>query len=526
MFLLFRCVYIIVYLTPSETIMSRKQRQRSQDDANSPVKYLYGLYQCLHHLSILTTDAGSGKAPLFSRKVDELDRFFMPALTSWNPYYWKICHQTNEQWRKTQIQNLTAHYEFCMDQYQGVLSSLGYPDNLPKHMDQAKKWAKQAYKKKFRKHLFDKVELMVLKLFEPQSLKVKASCVHLALQEKIKKLEKAKAKNAEKATASDPMEGLPSSNRKETPAEKEAVAGTSSEWTEVTRNRRHSSVPRTPAKEKAPAEKKAQPKTSGEKTGKKLVTEPEQASTPSKRKRNSSSSETTSPQSSPKLASKRSKDSTYAEKLKSPNFKRNAPTQKEKPSITRFPKLKDNQRGMGMHDVWNIPKVLKDILVLGDSNLGRASFVQRKDAQICSFPGLKLQSLIKLLENFKFGPKSQNPGRIPSHVVLSVGINDRGLSPNTTNVTVQKVINKAKAEFPGSKISFYQIPFDTRMTEEEKSNLESLNNAIESHGRAKGCNVIPALPKQKFSLAKQTDLVHWSENCANATIDHFFEHLN
>ena len=72
---------------------------------------------------------------------------------------------------------------------------------------------------------------------------------------------------------------------------------------------------------------------------------------------------------------------------------------------------------------------MKDILMIGTSNFSRIPWVSRDDAQILSYPGLKLQSLIPLLIFFKYGPDSPNPGRKPRKVVTSCDLNDKTLTP-------------------------------------------------------------------------------------------------
>ena len=533
--------------------MRRTQKTNKKvDDDTSTVKYLFGLYQCLHHLSFLTRDASNGKAPLFSRNVADLDRMFMPALTAWNPYYWKICHQTNEQWRKTQIKNLIDHYNYCMDQYLGVLSSLRFLADLSKDMIQARKWARQSYKKKFQNSLFYKVDQMVRKLYEPKSLKDQASCIHSTFENEKKKKEKKKAKktgNTEKATASDPKQGPPSSERKETPAAKEAVAGTSSEWREVTRNGRGASAPRsevvgtsgselasTPVKRKRGNSESGSPSPRSAHTAPKrasveeVLSEP--ASTPNNKTRGRTLSGPPSPGSDP-MTPKRTKSATFAEKVKSPMKSPKTGTNskpKNEPAILNFPKLPGQgqyKKGQDMHSFWYIPKVFRNILILGDSNMARPSNFKRDDVQIASYSGCNLSKMHKLIENFKFGSFSENPGRKPSHVVFSIGLNDRGLADSTILMSLKKLILAAKAEFPDSKISFYQQPFDSRLKQQEKSALTTLNDSIETLCKSHACHCIPPLPTRMFKVCNSESYkIHWTSDCANATMNHFFKHLN
>ena len=443
--------------------MRRSDRQKRQQDDDSPVKILFGLYQCLHHLSILTSGAGTGKRQIFSRKVEELDRFFVPAMSAWNPTFLKNCHATNERWRQQQISNLREHYEYCTQVLEGSIFALHLTNSERiKLLGQTKKWAMQMYRKKFQANIFEKVDQMVQKIYQKHEKTTETAS-------------KSRGVRTERT-----VKGIVPGNSKAGISDRRA-------------------------------------------TGSGPVSTP-------KRKRNCSSSGPSSPQSSPTQIQtpKRSKNSiSYSQKAKSPpTFRPNANTQKNNPAVTKFPNLKRNQHGLGMHNVWHVPKVEKDTLILGDSNLARVSFVKRRDAQVVSYPGLNLRKMTSLLENFKFGHKSDNPGRKPSHVVFSVGLNDRGCAPSTSEISLTKLMNRAQQEFPGSKISFYKQPFDLGLKTDEKLALKSLNNAIETKCKAKSLNCIPALPESKFKVAGRNDMIHWSEDCANATIDHIFDHLN
>ena len=165
-------------------------------------------------------------------------------------------------------------------------------------------------------------------------------------------------------------------------------------------------------------------------------------------------------------------------------------------------------------------------MILGTSNLARIFFVGRRDAQVLSYPGLKLAQMVMLLKAFQFGPKSSNPGQQPSHVIFSIGINDRGLSPSTNEVELKKVVQEAKRQFPDSKIGIYQQPFDQNLTVKEKSTLKDLSDAVQKQCSTHGLKCIPRIPKSKFAVVGGKDQIHWTEDCANATVEHFFEHLN
>lgn len=212
----------------------------------------------------------------------------------------------------------------------------------------------------------------------------------------------------------------------------------------------------------------------------------------------------------------------YSSKAKSP-IRPNNVKKTSAPRVYRFPNLTPEQKGKRINGVWEIPKVTKDILVLGDSNLSKVTWVDRPDAQVYSYPGLKLHQLFLLLQSFKFGIGSPNPGMKPSKLVISVGLNDRGLVPSTNSVTLRKVVNEAKRMFPGTKIFLAQIQFSKNLAQHEQKCLSALNDEMKIVASG-NVSYIPAYPSSKFTVVK--DNIHWTENCANATMNHFLKHLN
>jgi hypothetical protein len=55
--------------------------------------------------------------------------------------------------------------------------------------------------------------------------------------------------------------------------------------------------------------------------------------------------------------------------------------------------------------------------------------------------------------------------------------------------------------------------------------MATLNGEMKDLASAKqDVSFIPLIPKTKFRVGQ--DNIHWTEDCANATIQHFFNHLN
>ena len=443
--------------------MKKKNRNHGPThEMDSPVKLLFGLYQCLHHLSFLTGDADKNRRKPFEGMVEKLDCYFLPALPNWNSLFRKKCHDTNERWRQEQIGNLTEHYQWCIEALKGCISAYHLTNTeFISHVNQAKKWAKQHFKKKFRNNVFNKVDQMAGEL------------VAYTISESVAKRPAPKINNK---TVTKPKSVIE-------PVKPSTSNGTTNQ------------VKSKPAAPSTPSRKRGRAPTPD--------TSPVQAQTP-----------------------KRNKTLSYADKAASPPSSPTETRPTPTPAVIRFPNLKKEQRGTNMHSVWQIPKLTKDILVMGDSNLSKISFVNNRNAQVTSYPGLNLYTCFRLLEHFKYGPNSSTPGVKPSNIVFSVGLNDRGSKETTNDVNVKKVINEAKRQFPGSKISFCEVPFDPKLPSDQKHILNKLNAHIKTLcDKDELCNYIETIPQRQFATSR-TDDIHWTENCANAIIEHTLNHLN
>ena len=426
---------------------------------NSPAKVLFGLYQCLHHLSILAGNAETGKDKPFSRKAAELDRFFRPALP--DRHVFDQIKKANLEWAQKQRENLSAHYRWKVDSLLGCISAWRLTkSDLRQHLNMTKTWAQKNFGRKFKTSVFNDVDKMV------QNFTISE---HTA---------KESAPSQEQRSSSS-SQNLP----------KKSVTGTTS----------------------TPSRKRGRPSSADSPPGQ-----------TQKRSCTANVNGSKSPPSRPHSAAM----ATYADTTKSPPSRpKNVTKRIPHSTVTRFPRLTKDQRGSRIHSAWEIPKVVKDILILGTSNLSRIPFVNRRDAQICSYPGLKLAEMHKLLCGFKFGPGSTDPGMKLKHVVFSVGLNDRSCAASTNEVNLKKVLNEAKRQFPGSKISFYQAPFDERLHQKEIDTVRTFNGAMQTICDKEGMLCIPKVPRNKFATERH-DPIHWTGDCALATLDHIFDHLN
>ena len=185
-------------------------------------------------------------------------------------------------------------------------------------------------------------------------------------------------------------------------------------------------------------------------------------------------------------------------------------------------------KGSPLMAFWFIPKVTKKILMIGDEQLNVATELDSNDTQIATFPGLKLNNLCHLFENFRFGANSQDPGQIPTDIFISLGKHNRGASSSTNHNEISKVLRLAKRTFPGSKIHMCKTPISRKIPEGQERVLQSFNNSVENKcGNCEGAISVPLIASDQFEIdSRDTLALKWSQRCANAMIRHYLSTLN
>ena len=139
---------------------------------------------------------------------------------------------------------------------------------------------------------------------------------------------------------------------------------------------------------------------------------------------------------------------------------------------------------------------------------------------------MKIDQLIRLIDDFAYGPDSNNPGMQPSHVITMAGINDMYMSKTTNKVNISRLYSALKRQFPNSKISFCLVPMiKTAFTDKQYETIQDLNREIQSFCDKNALNCIPKLPKEDFET-DPADPIHWTPACANKTFEHIMNHLN
>ena len=170
---------------------------------------------------------------------------------------------------------------------------------------------------------------------------------------------------------------------------------------------------------------------------------------------------------------------------------------------------------------WSFPKLSAPTLIIGASNLSNItkSRVPKKDLDVCSFPGAKMFTFMKLFER-------TSPQTHVKKVLLNLGINDRGNSVRTTSLPqFHKVLQATRKVFPNARIFLSSLQWDPkRISNSENANLEALHEGFKS---AEGIDLIPKLASEKFKIAPEDKYgIHWTKESANQMLDHWLHHLN
>ena len=156
----------------------------------------------------------------------------------------------------------------------------------------------------------------------------------------------------------------------------------------------------------------------------------------------------------------------------------------------------------------------REILIVGDSNLGRIPEVNNGAVEVHSYPGATLSQAFSLI---KYKTPAADGVR---HVILSFGLNDRGQSNvQALRKCVDRLKEAAAATFPNAVLHIPLVNYDSRLPEQQVRNLRALNDVI---FRAQCC--VPLLPGSRFQV--EQDLIHWTEDTARVMLQHWMRHLN
>ena len=282
----------------------------NNDRGHSPIKLMFQLLQCLHHLQNLIDGEGLA-ARAFRRKADELNRFVRPAIPT--PQIMTKVRNMNEAWVGELTEALRLHYQTQIDFVSGSLKAWNLSENdRSQCKSRAIDWAKRQFGRKLKPETITEFEKLFKNIFaQPKPLPNR--------------------RQSGPAAAPGGVNNRPAS-------QSEPVASTSRQTASSPDNRRQSLIPK-----------------------------------PS-----------------------------YVNAAKSPP-QRSSPPKAPRPSkIIRFPSLgTEKYRVTVLLKEWAIPKISKDILLIGTSNFSRIPWVDNDSCQILSYPGMKLQNLLRLVSNFQ-----------------------------------------------------------------------------------------------------------------------------
>jgi len=170
---------------------------------------------------------------------------------------------------------------------------------------------------------------------------------------------------------------------------------------------------------------------------------------------------------------------------------------------------------------WRLPQLKSQMVVLGDSNLSRANYLETKvrSIELHSFPGANIRHFENLLN------PSLHPQNTPKEVVLSIGINNR--TNRASEQQLKNMINNASKTFPNASIHIPLINIPPEIPAFQQTNITHLNNLIQSLSHNQPFQTIPKLPEENFNIdPRDSHKIHWSTETANAIITHWTSHLN
>ncbi|XDV35105.1 hypothetical protein PO909_005132 [Leuciscus waleckii] len=161
---------------------------------------------------------------------------------------------------------------------------------------------------------------------------------------------------------------------------------------------------------------------------------------------------------------------------------------------------------------WSLAPV-NPVLFVGASNLSRLPRTEAWEIEVHSFPGATIVDGYNIIKH-----RTRTIGGM-EHVVLAFGLNDRANSNITAlGKILEKLVEAAKATFPGAKIYVPLINYDKDLPEQQVRNLRALNDII---FWAECC--VPLLPGGRFQV--ELDKIHWTAGTAQAMLQHWLSHL-
>lgn len=163
---------------------------------------------------------------------------------------------------------------------------------------------------------------------------------------------------------------------------------------------------------------------------------------------------------------------------------------------------------------WSI-EIVKNTLIVGDSNLARIPSFVDETVQVDSFPGATFYHIRGVLEKAEPRPSMQK-------VILSVGLNNC-LGKQTSFTTLkqlQRLLKICEIKFPNAEIYVPVINYSERLERETQMLIEKLNQAI-----IEKCNFLPELTRLRFHTEPH-DPVHWRADTAQEILTFWLDQVN
>ena len=173
---------------------------------------------------------------------------------------------------------------------------------------------------------------------------------------------------------------------------------------------------------------------------------------------------------------------------------------------------------------WQLTKTSEQLIIIGDSNLDRIekSPDNLKSFSIHSFPGARLCHFKNMFTVANF----QTPTSQPTHVILSMGINnrDKPLQEASLKEQLTKTFRGIKTKYPNAQILFPLINCSTQLP---KSNVETITLFNQMATKLAGTYKIQIIPKLKKALFQtQADNIHWTSETGYQMLEHWCNYLN
>lgn len=157
---------------------------------------------------------------------------------------------------------------------------------------------------------------------------------------------------------------------------------------------------------------------------------------------------------------------------------------------------------------WELPRIKKSTLVIGDSNISNIKKIRRplsNQVQLVSYPGAKVEHFYEILK------KQTIPVQGVKNLILNVGLNNRSQKAlNTTGKHIKSLHFQCKRVFPAAKI-YYAAIGNNLSNSDEMQNLKD----FEKTWKSLGVLILPCL--QETVTTKEG--IHWTIETACNLMD-------